>query len=80
MNAWMQSNNERRRNACFERVAKVRGRKMRIWSTVESLRLLRNGRATDSTTYLAVPESALHIIHGLIILKAKGDERMKIQN
>jgi len=31
----------------------------------------KNGRATDSTTYLAVPESALHMIHGFIVLKPK---------
>jgi len=31
----------------------------------------KNGQATDSKTYLAVPESALHMIHGFIVSRPK---------
>lgn len=73
MNAWIQISSERRRKACFESVARVRGRNIRIWSTVESLKLLRTNwpHWQYNIPYLAVPETALHIIHGFNILSPR---------
>lgn len=73
MSAWSVRSSESRRKAWFEIVASVSGRKMRIWSAVDSLRrtrvisLMRTSKAKQLVsfqTHLAVLVIALQRNHG----------------
>jgi hypothetical protein len=77
MSEWAERRRERRRKADVLRVANVKGRKMRIWRTVENLwGVKRRRRGEEEKTSLAAWEMAVemafakfHTFHTLLIVR-----------